>query len=404
MTRAARARGSSEPALDRPHPMTSSKTAGEAGATIRWADRGWWLSVDYPVLSTRGNFTRALERLRGLGAFTELLDEEGRIVHRNLFDDAALRDAWTSLALLSPWKSRLELHLKGDQIPYALVHDILWCAAFDGDARACEVRADSERWTIGCDRVLDLSPRDFDHDGTRPADAPAGKKKAKGADDRRHLMTFSELAPDGTIRFDRHAIADFVEAGERFRLCPAAPRGMLDRLLAALPPKLAPADLGWGAVLELDGSVRSRLGSALTAEHELDLLPRVECPLLGTPLVIRKRRGKSHERLRVELADGTVVSEKVIAPGALERVVADDGVVLEATVTGGFYRRMRFLLSQRSRLSPKELAAAGRPGRGYSMRLVPEATRDYGVFVRGLIAAATGATVDDEGDDEGDDR
>src|SRR5436190_20916472 len=90
-------------------------SAGEADAAA-WADRGWWLAVEYGVVTKQDRFEKKLSKLRALGRMKELLEPGGRIVYRNLFREDQLREAWTLLAELTSWKNQLRWYLNGEEV------------------------------------------------------------------------------------------------------------------------------------------------------------------------------------------------------------------------------------------------------------------------------------------------
>ena len=340
---------------------------------VCWAARGWYLAVDYPVLASSPAFSRALERLRDLGEFKELLDEDGSIVHRNLFFEGDLSNAWSALAVLSPWSRRLTLTLKGHTVPYGLVRDVLWCAAFEGGERDCEVQLEAARWTLGCDNSLELGPRDFESRSER----------------RRHLVSFASLDAQGCVCFNHAAIRAHLASSRQWSICPAAPQAFLDSFLELLPEALLPAQLGWAVALEIDDQLRADLGDALSAEHEFDLRPRLDVPTLGEPLILEpapRRQAIPQAALRVSTRDGEVISERVRGSDRLHEVVCSQKLRLHALVAGGSYRRVRFLLTPAIRLGRGEPLPASR--RGYRLRLLAQPTRAYGQLIRGLVQQA----------------
>lgn len=346
-----------------------------ADEPVCWADRGWYLAVDYPVLASSPAFSRALERLRDLGEFKEFLDEDGSIVFRNLFVESGLSDAWSALAVLSPWSRRLTLTLKGHTVPYGLARDVLWCAAFEGGERDCEVQLGAARWTLGCDNSLEVGPRDFDSRSER----------------RRHLVSFASLDAQGRVCFDHAAIRAHLASSRQWAICPAAPQGFLDGFLAALPEALSPAQLGWAVALEIDDQLRADLGDGLGAEHEFDLLPRLDVPVLGEPLILQaapRRRADSQPPLRVITRAGEVVSHSVRVGEALHKVLCEQKLRLYILVTGGSYRRVRFLLTPAIRLGRGEPLPRPASRRGYRLRLLAQPTRAYGQLIRGLVQQA----------------
>src|SRR5581483_8940694 len=157
-------------------------------------DRGWWLAVEYGVVTKQSRFEKKLEKLRALGAMKELLEPGGRIVYRNLFREDEVRAAWTLLAELTPWKSQLHWYLNGEAIDFKDAQEILWCAGFLKGERPCrgvlpEAKGQEKKvhaWAIGCDRRISIAPAGFD----------------EATDEKRHVLTFAQVDETGLLRFD----------------------------------------------------------------------------------------------------------------------------------------------------------------------------------------------------------
>ncbi len=341
----------------------------------RWADRGWWLAFQYGVLA-RDKFLKRLPRLRGLGAFKELLEPGGRIVYRNLFREREVEAAWDLLTALRPWHDRLTCYLRGDEVSLKTAQDVLWCAAFLGAERPCRGGAKKKERPVGCP-------------GAQVLLGPGGWELAE--DERRHLLTFSEVTPTGLLRFDRSALAEFLSRSRMAQRCPRSPARDPDRLAAAFPEVPVRA-LAWPLVAALDPEVRRRIGAkALEKEHGFVLREDLE-ELEAHVTLELSASGEAPEDVTIGLAgqDAPPVGQDVRLPVAVRRVLAE-GVRLRAVRMdeayvrrpGGHYEvEQRFVLSTRFPLLPTD-----RPEtfRGYRLTTHPRATPEYAAWVDRVV-------------------
>jgi hypothetical protein len=343
--------------------------------SAEWADRGWWLAVEYGVVTKQQRFEKKLVKLRKLGSMKELLEPGGRIVYRNLFREEDVRDAWTLLCELTPWKAQLRCYLNGEEVPFKDASAILWCAGFLKDERPCrgvlptgkgaEKRAHA--WAIGCDRKISIAPTGFD----------------EKTEERRHILTFSRVDERGMLVFDREAIAAWVATGVTGRRCPLSP-GRDPAKLAAIFKDLSARALGWPVVLEMQPALKKRLGSAaLEAEH--GFVAKKGAAALGEYENVELRWADNDVEVRraTELRGSSIarhvrLPKKVIAvleSGARVRGVRiEEGYVKLAELGGRYEVEQRFVLATRFHLG---LADDATKYEGYDVVTVPRATPEY---------------------------
>ncbi len=363
-------RADDAPTPSRPTRRAPAATAGApapapAGAPgpRRWAERGWWLAVEYGVLA-RDRFLKRLDGLRGLGEFKELLEPGGAIVYRNLFRPDQLAAAWDLFTALRPWQERITCYLKGDVVPAKSVQDVLWCAAFLQKERPC--RGTGKGRPAGCE-------------GSRISLAAGGwEDSAPGA---RHAMTFTSVDAEGWLRFDRDAIAEWVRAHPTPVPCPASPLSDPVAFASAFQD-VSVRSLDWPLVAELPPQVEKRLGKALEAEHgfvlrkgepALDPHAQLELRLVNDEVVVRRPGAPPKE----------TIGTRVRVPIAVRRALEKDVAVLRAVrihegfvrLEGGHYEvEQLFVLSARVHLGP-----ADRPQElaGWALRTHPRATPEW---------------------------
>ena len=352
-------------------PNPPAQPAQPEAESSRWADRGWYLALEYGVLA-RDRFLRRLPTLRQQGRFKELLEPGGKILYRNLFRAGQVKEAWEALTALQPWKDRVTCYLKGEEVPLKEVHEVLWCAGFLTEDSPCRGgKPDDKARRLGClgARVL-VTPRDWERRDPKE----------------RHLWTFASIDEDGRVLFDMEEIAEFVGGRGRNALCPVSPAADPLGFAAKFTP-VTVRELGWQLAADLEPELRERLGDALSAEQGF-VLPRGETLEEHATFELRRKRGK----VVLVLLDGddTPVGTKLALDERIEALV-HEGVLLRAIRVGESYVRregghydleQRFVLSARLHLGP-----ADRPQvfRGYRLETVPRATPQYDAWVARLV-------------------
>lgn len=342
----------------------SPTTAAAPPPAPRWADRGWYVAVEYGVLA-RDRFLTRLPRLRQLGLFKELLEPGGAILYRNLFRPGQLEEAWELFTALRPWQDRLVCYVSGEQVVPKQILDALWCAAFLQKERPCRGGAAVKGRPAGCEgaRVL-LGPGAWD----------------EAAPERRHALTFSRVDEQGVLRFDRDAIADFVRAGQGRTLCPASPNRDAAAFAGAFEDVPVRA-LDWPLVAELGRDVERRLGKALEAEHGF-VLEKGAPELPAHAQLALTHEGGAVAVRRADAPPGPSIARQVRAPAAVTNVLRD-GVPLRGVrlsegfvrLEGGHYEvEQRFVLSPRVHLGPADDPAAFK---GYALETHPRATPEW---------------------------
>ncbi|RMG11448.1 MAG: hypothetical protein D6731_15625 [Planctomycetota bacterium] len=337
-----------------------------------WADRGWYLAVEYGVLA-RDRFLRRLDALRALGQFKELLEPGGAILYRNLFREDRLKEAWELFTHLRPWQDRLICTLRGERVDAKEAQDVLWCAAFLGAEAPCRGPAGKRTRAVGCEgaRVV-LSPGDWD---LREAE-------------RRHALTFAHVDAEGTLCFDRSELASFAARSPRRGRCPRSPARDPAAFAAAFVD--APVrSLEWPLVAEATSALRKALGAkAVEAEH--GFVPRDEDMAFGLhdSLELTWERGSIAVRRAGER--GSSLAREVRVPRSVERVLRDGHLLRAVRMQEGYARRKgghyvlehRFLLSTRLHLLPGDRPARFR---GYRLTTYPRATAGYAAWVERVV-------------------
>ena len=381
-------RGASAPARSREDPIARTRperrlaTPAGSAASVEpsanngdgWADRGWYLAIEYGVLA-RDRFLKRLPLLRRLGRFKELLEPGGRILYRNLFRREEVRDAWELLTALRPWHDRLVCYLNGEEQPLKEVQDVLWCASFLRKDNPCRGSGESKgERLLGCP-------------GARIVVSAGNWELVE--DDRRHLLTFTRVDPDGVLRPDHDAIAAYVSRPHaRSTRCPISPARDPARFAAAFA-EVGVTELDWPLVAELSPDVARRIGAkALEQEH-------------GFSLEKGEQELEDHAALELASVDGEVQVRRAGQQGAFGRDlripiavrrVLDEGVLLRAVrIDEGYVRRkgghydleQRFVLSARVRFLPTD-----EPERfqGYVLTTHPRATPEYAAWVDRIAA------------------
>lgn len=340
-----------------------------------WADRGWWLACEYGVLTKQARFEKKLERLRQLGTMKELLEPGGKIVYRNLFRADQVRDAWTLLAELTPWKSQLHWYLSGEERSEKEIHAILWCAGFLKNERPHRGKeTGKDLWAVGCDRQLLVGPLSFEETTA----------------ERRHILGFGKIDEQGVLRFDRKAMADFLREGDLNLHCPLSP-ARDPEALADVFQDVSVRALGWPVTLEMGAALRKKLGaSVLEAEHGFVLKKSVK--ELEEYAQIELRWGKEVEVLRAPDPRAPSIAMKVRVPKKVETLLQEgvrlrgvrieEGYVKMPELGGRYEVEQRFVLATRF-----NLGLAEDPGNyeGYEVGTAPRATSEYEKWARNVL-------------------
>ncbi|MGE0709010.1 MAG: hypothetical protein AB7N76_23370 [Planctomycetota bacterium] len=348
-------------------------------ADAPWADRGWYLAIEYGVLA-RDRFLKRLPHLRAQGRFKELLEPGGKILYRNLFRASQVKEAWETLTALQPWKDQLTCYLRGEEVSLRDVQEVLWCAGFlqtEGPCRGGSGDGKKTRWA-GCPGArVRLSPGEWELGARDPLV------------EERHAWTFARVDAEGTLVLDRAAIASFVRGRGRGSQCPASPAAAPEALAAAFADVSVRA-LGWPLVAELDEPLRARLGEALTAEQAF-VLRKGEAVEEHAQLELRWR--KAGAWLADLAGDGKskLGTGLVLAP-AIEELLAE-GIRLRGVRVGEAYTRregghyeleQRFVIQSRVHLGPADRPAAFQ---GYRLETFPRPTPQYDAWVERVAEA-----------------
>lgn len=376
----------SEAAAPSPSPTSDAPTEDPPAEAPKWADRGWYLAIEYGVLA-RDRFLRRLPTLRGLGRFQELLEPGGQIRYRNLFRAAEVKDAWEALTALQPWKEQVTLYLRGHEVPHREVHEVLWCSGFLREDATCrgglgdrDVRK-AVRF-VGCPGAqIRLTA------GTWDLDTP----------ERCHLAKFGFVDGQGHYDFDREAIQAFVAERGRARLCPASPAADPSTFAAAFPRTPVRA-LGWALVAELSDDQVERLGDSLTAEHGFAVGKGVDEPPANSELELRKFRGKvqvvlmPEERvIKVTLRLDPRVEELLLEGTRLRALLVGEGYVRRDD--GHYDHELRFLLARRVHFGPADRIENFA---GYRFETFPRATPQYEAWSQRIAVALGGKEAETE--------
>lgn len=352
------------------------RRAAEPPPAPKWADRGWYVAVEYGVMA-RDRFLSRLPRLRQLGTFKELLEPGGTIVYRNIFRPGQLQDAWELFTALRPWQERLVCYVSGELVAPKAILDSLWCAAFLQKERPCRGGVATKGRPAGCEgaRVL-LGPGSWDETSA----------------ERRHVLTFGKVDAAGVLRFDRAAIAEFARAGQSRTLCPGSPSRDPEAFARAFDD-VEVRRLDWPLVAELAREVERKLGKALEGEHGF-VLKKGEPELLAHAQV---ELGYEREKVVVRrIFDGVTgkvtIAQHVRVPAAVVNVLKD-GVPLRGVrlsegfvrLEGGHYEvEQRFVLSPRVHLGPTDDPTTFK---GYALETHPRATPEYEAWVDRVAGA-----------------
>jgi hypothetical protein len=356
--------------------MSAPPPTAAAEPSLSWADRGWYLAIEYGVLA-RDRFLKRLPHLREQGRFKELLEPGGKILYRNLFRATEVKQAWEALTALQPWKDHLTCYLLGEEVALKEVQDVLWCAAYMQEEAPCRGGgAEGKVRRAGCPGAkIRLTSGDWSRLGP----------------DERHVWTFASVDDQGMLVFDQAGIADFVRGRGRGSRCPASPAADAEAFAAHFQP-VSVRSLGWPLIAELGDGLRARLGEsdeALTTEHGV-VLRKGETLEPQAQLELRWRRGAAC--LLVHEGDGKKVGSQLRITPELAALV-QEGVYLRAVRVDEAYVRREdghFDLEQRFvQCSRITLGPADRPATftGYRLQTFPRVTPQYEAWVDRLVEA-----------------
>lgn len=358
----------------------ASPSTDAPAAPPKWADRGWYLALEYGVLA-RDKFLRRLPTLRELGRFQELLEPGGQIRYRNLFRASEVKQAWEALTALQPWKDQVTCYLRGHEVVHREVHEVLWCAGFlreDATCRGGLGDRDARKAVrfVGCPGAqIRITAGTWDLD----------------TEERRHLTRFGFVDGEGHYDFDREAIQAFVSDRGRARLCPASPAADPESFAAAFKRTPVRA-LGWTLSAELSEEQVARLGEALTAEHGLSVKKGGDEPPANSELELRKFRGKVQAVL---MPEEVAIKATFRLDPRVEEILLE-GTRLRALLVGeGYVRRddghydheLRFVLARRVHLGPADRVENFA---GYRFETFPRATPQYEAWTQRLAVALGG--------------
>jgi len=190
--------------------------AQDTGQEHRWADRGWYLVLEFGH-SKSDRYESAVRLARRGPGYLALLDENRALVHRNLYRGDDLRHFWRLLERVRAWKST-RLFASGDPVTADEAADGVECYLFFSEHSLCESRWREWPMFIGCpNTIITLRP-----------DSPcAWFRRARGS---------------GTaFRLDKAWLEERLEAGlHAYRCCPLLRPRRARELLRLLPAEIDP--------------------------------------------------------------------------------------------------------------------------------------------------------------------
>ncbi|MDF1662525.1 MAG: hypothetical protein P1V97_12190 [Planctomycetota bacterium] len=287
-----------------------------------WADRGWYLAVEYGLLPGKERFLKRLEKIRDLGTFKELLESGGSITYRNLFRQTELQDAWALMTAVQSWKKKVTLYLNGRPLDWKDASQIVWCGGYLEKENPCRGDASARRYDVGCNNKLNFAPFQFD----------------RVEDSRRHIMTFAELRSDAHYHFDCDAIRDFLSEGDCAKYCPLSPARQNLPLEEMFQP-LSTQKLGWQVVLRMSKELERKLGAAaLKRDHAFQKSSSASSMIGPMPLEINEVGGQASLFLANDPSGPPVSSGEVDITVRVQRAL-DEGIRLRAIRKGERYCR-----------------------------------------------------------------
>jgi hypothetical protein len=339
----------------------------------QWADRGWYLAIEYGLLPGKDRFLKRLEKIRELGNFKELLESGGSITYRNLFRQNELQDAWALMTAFQNWKKKVTLYLNGQALTWKDASQIVWCGGYLKGENPCRGDFNVRRYDIGCDQKINFAPFAFD---TRE-------------DKRRHIMTFATLQNDGHYHFDVQAISDYLQRGPCARFCPLSPARQAKELSAMLEP-VSTQRLGWQVVLRMSNSLYKKLGAhAFKRDHAFARRQSAATLIGPIDLELIKHNDQAHVYLPDKPADQSISDSTDISVRV--RRSLDDGHRLRAKRKGERYCSIPGRRDEIEHVFTLETMFILEPGRnptdfpGYDIETIPENNDGYQKWARRVM-------------------
>lgn len=340
-----------------------------------WADRGWYLAVEYGLLPGKERFLKRLEKIRDLGTFKELLETGGSITYRNLFRQTELQDAWALMTAVQSWKKKVTIYLNGRPLDWKDASQIVWCGGYLGKENPCRGDMAARRYDIGCNQKINFAPFQFD----------------RIEDNRRHIMTFAELKEDGHYHFDCDAIRTFLSDGDCARYCPLSPARQ-DLPLEEIFEPLSTQKLGWQVTLRMSKSLEKTLGAAaLKRDHAFLKADSAKSMIGPMPLEIRELGGQATLVLASDPEGPPISTGDVDITVRVQRAL-DEGFRLRATRKGERYCRAagrRDEIEQVFNLEPMFVLDPDRdPAEfpGFDLESIPQNNPGYQTWARSVMA------------------
>ncbi|NLC58130.1 MAG: hypothetical protein GX774_14960 [Armatimonadetes bacterium] len=196
-----------------------SECAAVPGAAGPWADRGWYLVIEFEQ-SASERFERAVRIAATNPHFEVLIDEAGRCVYRVLYRAEELGSLWRLLKLVRGWK-QTRCYVCGTEI--AIDNLDYWLACYQQRSLrpppACRRPLDRDHPArmVGCSYAgISLAPSDWNawyHEGT--------------------------LDATGVFHLDKARLRQRVDLWQtHYAACPFADAGILRRVVAVLPDQI----------------------------------------------------------------------------------------------------------------------------------------------------------------------
>lgn len=346
-----------------------------------WADRGWYLAVEYSTLPGKERFLKRLEGLRKLGRFKELLEDGGSITYRNLFREDQLKQAWDLLTAIKPWRAKARLYLNGEELPWKDANAIVWCGGFLAPENPCRADYDARRYTIGCEHAVSFAPYQWDLRDERA----------------RHILTFARLQPEG-CDWDIEALRDYLAKGIAARVCPLSPirdPGLWTRALE----QASAAAFGWSFALRLGPALKKRLGPRAT-QRDHAFVKTDDAPELVGEVAVELGLDNGQAAAFLAAEPGRVIGRDLDLAAGLRRAI-EGGARLRVTRKGERYGRgqRRHQIEQVFHLVQWFVLPPERPPSDFpdhDIEAIPEASPGYEAWARDAtkalrLSAAEGA-------------
>ncbi len=193
----------------------------------RWADRGWYLAVEFRQ-SSSPKFESAVRMAGKHPGFTVLIDEGGNCIYRTLYRPGELKPLPRLLSLIRAWKET-RLYVCGHETTVEAVETWLPCYQhYEGTSHPpCRepLRQGHLARRVGCHWAgISLEMSEWDA-----------------------WYRLGTLDADGVFHLNREALSARIHAWERsYAGCPLADGDLLRRVVAALPDTIDPrTDKRW---------------------------------------------------------------------------------------------------------------------------------------------------------------